>query len=113
MALDTVLGVSSGSAPSGGEKAREGTGSFQVHPGHPFGGLLLTGENERTAVATCSCGAVLSRAEAVFATCVQCGGTGKREAEGPCLRCGGSGEVVDHAALEWRRADEDTEGATW
>jgi hypothetical protein len=109
----TVLGMNACPAPSGGTGTGEGSSSFQVHPGHPFGGLLLTGERERTALAMCDCGAVLSRAKAVFATCSECSGTGDRRAEVPCHRCGGSGEVVDHAALEWERADDETEGATW
>jgi hypothetical protein len=75
--------------------------SFRVHPGHPFEGMLLTGRRSIVA-AMCSCGAVLCWADAVFASCEQCDGTGIDSTEGPCLRCGGSGEVVDHAALEWR-----------
>ncbi|MGH2775297.1 MAG: hypothetical protein ACRDJT_07685 [Actinomycetota bacterium] len=105
--------MSSYSTAGGGEGSGEGSGSFQVHPGHSFGGLLLTGKHERTAVALCGCGAVLSRAKAVFTTCSECSGTGDRRADVQCLRCGGTGEVVDHAALEWRRADDETEEATW
>src|SRR5680860_1090835 len=68
-ALDTVLGMNAW--PGSGRGT--GISSFQVHPGHPFGGLLLTGEHERTALAMCECGAVLSWAKAVFATCSECG----------------------------------------
>ena len=111
MALDSVLGMTSTSAPGGDEGTRGGSGSFQVHLDHPFGGLLLTGEHERNAVALCGCGVVLSRAKAVFIPCTECDGTGEQRAE-VCRRCAGSGEVVDHAALEWR-TNEETEGATW
>jgi hypothetical protein len=100
------------SAAHGGEGDGEGKGPFQVHPGHPFGGLLLT-DHERTAVAICGCGGVLGRAEAVFKPCSECAGTGGTGGEAPCRRCGGTGEVVDHAALEWRRAGDETGGATW
>jgi hypothetical protein len=79
----------------------EGIASFQVHPGHPFEGMLLTGR-QHTVAAMCSCGAVLCWADAVFASCLECDGTGIDTTEGSCLRCGGSGEVVDHAALQWR-----------
>jgi hypothetical protein len=80
---------------------------------HPFGGLLLTSEHGRSALAMCDCGAVLGRAKAVFATCSECNGTGDRRTDVTCQRCGGSGEEVDHAALERQRADDETEGATW
>ena len=86
----------------------DGIGSFQVHPGHLFEGMLITGERRRTVAAVCGCGEVLCWAEAVFASCPECGGTGVGRREGgSCLRCGGSGDVVDHAALEWRPANDE------
>jgi hypothetical protein len=92
----------------------DGIGSFQVHPGHLFGGMLITGEGRRTIAAMCGCGEVLCWAEAVFASCSECGGTGFGQTEGgSCLRCGGSGEIVEHAALDWRPGNDETEGAAW
>jgi hypothetical protein len=89
----------------------EESASFRVHPGHPFEGMLVTGRRS-TVAAMCSCGAVLGWADAVFASCSECDGTGIDTTEGLCLRCGGSGEVVDHAALEWRPPNDGLKGGT-
>ncbi len=74
----------------------DGVPAFHVHPGHRFEGFELV--EGSLLLARCSCGAVLDEAEARFAGCPACGGNGAG-----CARCGGSGEVVDHAALLWRR----------
>jgi hypothetical protein len=74
----------------------DGVPAFHVHPGHGFEGFELVGGS--LLVARCDCGAVLDEAEACFTACPECGGRG-----GACARCGGSGQVIDHAALLWRR----------
>jgi hypothetical protein len=77
-----------------------GVPTFHVHPGHAFEGFELVENPGGTSmlVARCHCGEVLDVAEARFALCRACAGSG-------CVRCGGTGRIVDHAALEWRLPD--------
>ncbi len=75
------------------ETSGAGIGSFHVHRGHAFEGFEL--RRAGVLVALCGCGATLDVATAVFAACPGCAGDA-------CVRCAGTGEVVDHAALEWR-----------
>ncbi len=82
-------------APAG----QEGIGAFHVHRGHALEGFELVGD---LLVARCDCGETLDVADAAFARCDDCGGTGGHG----CRRCGGTGFVIDHAALEWRAPDE-------
>jgi hypothetical protein len=84
----------------------EGIGSFHVHPGHSFGGLVIDEGPPVTVLAVCACGEELCRADGAFIPCPDCAG-----AEVSCRRCGGSGEVVDHAALQWRAPDRPLKGA--
>ncbi len=75
------------------ETSGAGIGSFHVHRGHAFEGFELRAAGVLAAL--CECGTTLDVATAVFVACPGCTGDA-------CLRCAGSGEVVDHAALEWR-----------
>ncbi|MBV8990075.1 MAG: hypothetical protein JO372_16100 [Solirubrobacterales bacterium] len=77
----------------------QGVPPFHIHREHVFEGFELVERGARSPLlqARCTCGAVLDVAEARFATCTECAG----RATG-CSRCGGSGQVIDHAALEWR-----------
>jgi hypothetical protein len=77
-------------------------GVFEIHPGHPFDGLAIVGQEGSDAiVARCGCGDVLAIAPALFSVCPECCGVGHG-----CLRCGSTGRVVDHAGLQWRKPDE-------
>lgn len=75
---------------------------FHVHAGHAFEGLELVGRPDGSSVliASCECGAVLDVADARFAVCPRCRGR-----DSTCPRCDGSGQVIDHAALEWRERE--------
>jgi hypothetical protein len=96
--------------------AVDAIGSFHVHPGHGFEGfeIIDRGTRGEIVVARCACGAVLDVADASFAQCSECEGSGARRATsvtasaacGACMRCGGTGRVVDHAALTWRLPTE-------
>ena len=78
-------------------------GPFHVHRGHRFEGFRIVERPGRTLLeARCECGAVLDVADAVFATCPECGGSARA-----CARCGGTGLVVDHTALDWRLPDDE------
>jgi hypothetical protein len=79
----------------------DGIPPFHVHSGHAFDGFELIERTDAAPVllARCGCGAVLDIADARFAPCPECGGSGVG-----CVRCGGGGRVVDHAALRWRTA---------
>jgi hypothetical protein len=78
-------------------------GSFHVHPRHDFEGFEIHETPERTLlVARCACGTALDVADAVFAACPSCA----EPASTACVRCGGSGQVIDHAALQWRLPDD-------
>ncbi len=74
---------------------------LRLHQDHAFGGMEIVDCAPRAIVARCECGAVLDVAEATLAPCPECLGAPAED----CLRCGGTGEVVDHAALEWRRPE--------
>ena len=84
-------GLSAPAAPHG----------LRLHRDHAFGGMEIIDSAPRAIVARCECGALLDVAEATLDTCPDCLGE-----PGDCLRCGGTGEVVDHAALEWRRPEQ-------
>jgi hypothetical protein len=78
-------------------------GPFHVHRGHAFEGFRIDRlRSGPVLTATCACGKVLDVAAAAFAACPECDGGG-------CLRCGGTGEVVDHAALDWRLPSDEEE----
>jgi hypothetical protein len=74
---------------------------LRLHLDHAFGGMEIVDVVPRAIVARCECGAVIDVAEAALATCPEC-----RGAPYDCKRCGGTGEIVDHAALEWRRPEQ-------
>jgi hypothetical protein len=88
---------------AGSANARpDGIPPFHVHAGHAFEGFELVRrvDGENLLIARCDCGEVLDVADARFIRCPRCSGT-----DSACSRCGGSGQIVDHAALQWRRAD--------
>jgi hypothetical protein len=86
-----------------GDVAAGGVPPFHVHAGHAFEGFELVSrvDGPPLLLARCDCGEVLDVADARFIGCPDCRGK-----DPVCTRCGGSGEIVDHAALEWRRPDE-------
>jgi hypothetical protein len=77
----------------------EGVPPFHVHSGHAFEGFELAeaADGSPMLLARCNCGQVLDVADARFAVCPECTGSG-----GGCARCAGTGRVVDHTALQWR-----------
>jgi hypothetical protein len=86
-----------------GDSRADAVPPFHVHPGHGFEGfeLVEATDGPRLLLARCSCGEVLDVADARFSDCPRCRGQGSA-----CTRCGGSGQVVDHAALQWRSVDK-------
>ncbi len=87
-----------GSSGSGGESSPP----FRAHAGHAFEGfeLVQQADGPWLLLASCDCGEVLDIADARFVQCPDCSGR-----DAGCMRCGGSRRVVDHAALQWRPPD--------